>query len=123
MPSLDAAMNRTPQQLSGGQQQFLALARALLSGPDLLLLDEPTEGLAPAVIAQLHTILAKLADTGQTVLLAEQNLGFALDLATQITLLDHGRTDRQIDTATLDAPDALHALHARLGVTTRGAAA
>lgn len=122
MPSLDDAMNRPPQQLSGGQQQFLALAHALLTGPDLLLLDEPTEGLAPAVIAQLRTILAGLADTGQTVLLAEQNLGFALDVANHVTVLDRGRVVHQADASANASPLAIDALQAQLGVATPGGA-
>lgn len=117
MPSLREAMDRPPAKLSGGQQQFLALARALLAEPDLLLLDEPTEGLAPHVVAQLQNVLTQLAAAEQTVLLAEQNLGFVRAVADHVTVLADGRITDRLDAAELDTPDAQHRLHEHLGVT------
>jgi branched-chain amino acid transport system ATP-binding protein len=112
MPALGDALHRTPGQLSGGQQQFLALARALLLGPDLLLLDEPTEGLAPALTGELRHVLAELRAAGQTVLIAEQNTTFAFGIADSFTILDHGRA---VHTAAATDPGALDHLNTRLG--------
>ncbi|MEV6849227.1 ATP-binding cassette domain-containing protein [Actinoplanes sp. NPDC051411] len=117
MPALRETMNRPPTQLSGGQQQFLALARALLAGPQLLLLDEPTEGLAPALITHLQDVIARLAARGQTVLLAEQNLGFALAVAHRVSVLADGRITDTHAAANLDDPAQLRRLHRHLGVT------
>jgi branched-chain amino acid transport system ATP-binding protein len=70
---------------------MLSMARALLTNPRLLLLDEPTEGLAPLVIAEIETVLARLKEDGLTILLVEQNLAFALAFADQVALLGKGQ--------------------------------
>ncbi|WP_458187206.1 ABC transporter ATP-binding protein [Haladaptatus sp. NG-WS-4] len=77
--------------LSGGEQQMLAIARALVCGADLLMLDEPTEGLAPLVVEQVEELVRDLNEEGITVLLVEQNVAVALSLADRVYLLDHGR--------------------------------
>ena len=76
--------------LSGGEQQMLSIARALVCGADLLLLDEPTEGLAPLVVERLADLVEELNEEGITVLLVEQNVAVALDLADRAFLLDQG---------------------------------
>jgi branched-chain amino acid transport system ATP-binding protein len=77
--------------LSGGEQQMLAIGRALVSNPDLLLLDEPTEGLSPAVVRELIRILSMLSKEGQSILLVEQNLQFALKVAGYVFILSRGK--------------------------------
>jgi len=76
--------------LSGGEQQMLSIARALVCGADLLLLDEPTEGLAPLIVERLADLIEELNEEGITVLLVEQNVAVALDLADRAFLLDQG---------------------------------
>jgi branched-chain amino acid transport system ATP-binding protein len=77
--------------LSGGEQQMLVTGRALVTNPDLLLLDEPTEGLAPLIVRELGRIIGGLRADGISILLVEQNLGFALDLADHVYVLSKGR--------------------------------
>jgi branched-chain amino acid transport system ATP-binding protein len=77
--------------LSGGEQQMLAIARALVCGADLLMLDEPTEGLAPLIVERVEDLIRDLNEEGITVLLVEQNVAVALSLADRVYLLDQGR--------------------------------
>ncbi len=76
--------------LSGGEQQMLSLARALMGNPTVLLLDEPSEGLAPLIVQQIGDVLKQLSKQGLTIVLAEQNMRFCLDIATRATIIDHG---------------------------------
>ncbi|MEQ8813525.1 MAG: ABC transporter ATP-binding protein [Nitratireductor sp.] len=76
--------------LSGGQQQMLAIGRALMANPDLLILDEPSEGLAPIIVDELGRVLARLADTGVSILLIEQHLRLARDLSERFYVMSKG---------------------------------
>ena len=90
-PRLAERLNNGGAELSGGEQQMLAIARALLMNPRLLLLDEPTEGLAPIIIRQIHDTLAELRGSGPTLVLVEQNFGFATSLADRVAVLGRGQ--------------------------------
>lgn len=90
-PALKEHSHTLAGQLSGGEQQMLTIARALVTDPDLLLLDEPSEGLAPTIIADLEELLQEVLDTGITVLLAEQNTNFAFELAERAYILSKGQ--------------------------------
>lgn len=89
-PALKAIENRKGGCLSGGEQKMLAIARALMGNPELLLLDEPTEGLAPALVRSLEGQIRKLRETRLTVLLAEQNVRSALRLCDRGYIIDNG---------------------------------
>ena len=89
-PALQGIENRKGGCLSGGEQKMLAIARALMGNPELLLLDEPTEGLAPALVRSLEGQIRKLRETRLTVLLAEQNVRSALRLCDRGYIIDNG---------------------------------
>lgn len=89
-PDLQRFLSRRADSLSGGQQRMLAIARTLMGNPDLLLLDEPSEGLAPLVVQDILDQLKKLKQTGVTVLLSEQNLKFSLQLADRVYIIEKG---------------------------------
>jgi branched-chain amino acid transport system ATP-binding protein len=91
LPQLAGRLHHRGDQLSGGEQQMLAIGRALLTGPAVLLLDEPCEGLAAGLAARVGDLIVELAAGGLTVLLVEQQLRRAADLAERITILDYGR--------------------------------
>jgi len=89
-PDLEPIANRRGGYLSGGQQQMLTIARSLMTNPALLLLDEPSEGLAPLVVEALRRQIGVLRDDGLSIILAEQNLDFVLSLATRVYILEKG---------------------------------
>jgi branched-chain amino acid transport system ATP-binding protein len=89
-PKLRELVGRQGGFLSGGEQQMLTIARTLMGNPELLLLDEPSEGLAPLVVDHLKEQIARLRRDGLTILLAEQNVGFSLDLADRVYVLEKG---------------------------------
>jgi uncharacterized protein (UPF0261 family)/ABC-type branched-subunit amino acid transport system ATPase component len=105
-------------QLSGGEQQMLAIGRALLFNPRLLVMDEPTEGLAPVIVEQVAETLKSLGDDALSVLLVEQNLGVAIDVADTIAVMVNGRIARTMPAAELAADRDLQ--QRLLGVTTGG---
>jgi len=90
-PALDPLRKNNGQNLSGGEQQMVSVARALVQSPDVLLLDEPTEGLAPVIVDDLREIVQTVVDQDVTVLLTEQNVDFAFDLAERGYIMDTGQ--------------------------------
>lgn len=90
-PALKKIQGRRGGYLSGGEQQMLSIARALLGNPELLLLDEPTEGLAPLIVQELEEQVLRLKQEGISILLAEQNVKSALKLADRCYVMDRGR--------------------------------
>ncbi len=87
--------------LSGGEQQMLAIARILRTGARLLLLDEPTEGLAPVIVDRIGALIGRLRTAGYTIVLVEQNLGFAAELADRHYVVEQGRVVETLDAAAL----------------------
>ncbi len=103
-PRLAERRNNGGGQLSGGEQQMLAIARALLQDPELLVLDEPTEGLAPVIVDQVEKLLAALAEENQVaVLLIEQNISVATAIAEQVSIMVNGRIPRTMPSSALAA--------------------
>jgi len=90
-PNIAGRANNMGNQLSGGEQQMLAIARALVGNPSVLLMDEPTEGLAPLLVRELGRILQQLKAAGHSILLVEQNLAFALRIADYVYLMSKGK--------------------------------
>ncbi|MBI2739301.1 MAG: ABC transporter ATP-binding protein [Rhodospirillales bacterium] len=113
-PRLEERRASRGTDLSGGEQQMLAIARALVREPKLLLLDEPFEGLAPIIVHDLLETCRKLAEAGQTILVVEQNISAALTLADRVYVLNNGHI---VEAMTADAVRARPAvLHRHLGV-------
>jgi len=90
-PRLEERAEQHAGSLSGGEQQMLAIARALMGNPRLLLMDEPSEGLAPLIVAEVGRTIARLKAQGQSILLVEQNVKMALELADEAAILNTGR--------------------------------
>ncbi|GAA4686236.1 urea ABC transporter ATP-binding subunit UrtE [Phytohabitans rumicis] len=112
-PALRALLGRRAGLLSGGQRQQLAIARALITSPTLLLLDEPTEGIQPSVVAEIEqTILALTERGGLSVLLVEQHVGFALRAAERYYVLESGR----VTSSGEGGADAEHSVRSALAV-------
>ena len=106
-PPLRELAGRRGGYLSGGEQQMLTIARTLMGSPELLLLDEPSEGLAPLVVDHLADQILRLKRQGLTILLAEQNVSFSVALADRVYVLEKGRIRYQGPAAELRADDAL----------------
>jgi branched-chain amino acid transport system ATP-binding protein len=113
-PNLRERLRSQGTRLSGGEQQMLAIARILRTGARLLLLDEPTEGLAPVIVQQIGATIRRLKAEGFTILLVEQNFRFAATVADRHYLMEHGRVVDMIANSDLDAN--MPKLHEYLGV-------
>ena len=113
-PNLKERLSSQGTKLSGGEQQMLAIARILRTGAKLLLLDEPTEGLAPVIVQQIGHTIARLKNDGFTIVLVEQNFRFAASVADRHYVIEQGRVIDTIPNSELDAN--IDKLHAYLGV-------
>jgi branched-chain amino acid transport system ATP-binding protein len=107
LPLLEPLKNRMGGQLSGGEQQMLTVGRTLMGNPSVLLLDEPSEGLAPIMVQKIAELIKKLRELGSTIILAEQNLNFCLSLADRAVVIDRGKDVYR---------DTIEALRANAGV-------
>ena len=90
-PRLEERKHNRGRQLSGGEQEMLSIARALLINPKLLMLDEPSQGLAPLIVREVFRIVAKMREEGISVLLVEQNVRMSLEIADNAYVLDDGQ--------------------------------
>ncbi|MDK4704620.1 ABC transporter ATP-binding protein [Rhizobium sp. CNPSo 4062] len=113
-PNLHERRNSVGTRLSGGEQQMLAMARILRTGVRMLLLDEPTEGLAPVIVQRIGEVLQKLKGRGMTILLVEQNFRFASRIADRFYVMDHGQMVSEFPVGELT--ERMDMLHKVLGV-------
>jgi len=113
-PNLKERLNSQGTKLSGGEQQMLAIARILRTGANFLMLDEPTEGLAPVIIQQIGHTIARLKNEGFTILLVEQNFRFAATVADRYYIVEHGKIIDGFANSELQAN--MDKLHTYLGV-------
>jgi branched-chain amino acid transport system ATP-binding protein len=113
-PNLKERLKSQGTKLSGGEQQMLAIGRILRTGARLLLLDEPTEGLAPVIIQQIGKTIGMLKEQGFTILLVEQNFRFASTVADRFYIMEHGKIVERFANSELDAKR--ETLHEYLGV-------
>lgn len=106
-PRLRERLDQVSSTLSGGEQQMLAIARALCLEPKVLLLDEPTEGLQPSMIALIRDTVLRLKDSGMATILVEQRVDAVLRMSDRVAFMAHGRVEAQAETAELSADSPL----------------
>ena len=121
-PGLKTRLDSKGRELSGGEQEMLAIARALLTGPDLLLLDEPSQGLAPLVVDAVMDTIRELKAQRVSMLLVEQNAEMALQLADRVYVIDHGSVVFEGAPADLRADANVTATYLGVGVENQGEA-
>ena len=119
-PRLRERERTRADKLSGGEQQMLAIGRALMANPDLLLMDEPTEGLAPIIVREVGRVLGELRAEGLSILLVEQNLGLALDVADRVHILSRGRIVHTSSPAELRANEEIASRYLGVAVGASG---
>jgi len=115
LPRLGERLGHRGDQLSGGEQQMLAIARALVANPKLMLLDEPSDGLAPAIVQQVAEVVRSMCGTGMSVLLVEQDLRLAFSVADRVAVLEKGSV--VLNTTTEDFRSDAARARALLGVS------
>ena len=113
-PRLHERRSQIAAHLSGGEQQMLAIGRALMGNPRVLLMDEPSEGLAPQIVAEVGRIIAQLKREGQSIILVEQNIKLALELADDIAIINTGAVVFKGEARSIKLDDAIVSQH--LGV-------
>jgi branched-chain amino acid transport system ATP-binding protein len=106
-PRVEERLQQRAGTLSGGEQQMVAMARALMREPKLVLMDEPTEGLMPSLIPEIQGITQDIADEGYTIVIVEQNVDLVLEIADRIYLMDNGRIHEEATPAELRANEDL----------------
>ncbi len=119
-PVLKTRLGNKGRELSGGEQEMLAIARALMTGPDLLLLDEPSQGLAPLVVTAVMDTIRELKRQHVSMLLVEQNAEMALQLADRVYVVDHGTVVFEGSPAALRADADVTATYLGVGVQSEG---
>lgn len=106
-PNLKARADTAAGVLSGGEKQMLTTCRTLMGDPDLIMIDEPTEGLAPLIVQQIADLIMRIADAGVAILLVEQKLSIALNISDRVYIMGHGRIVFEGTPAELKANDAI----------------